>query len=125
MNVSATVADSLADRISRYRNTAEHNDGLHAEFTRLTDSVPLLKRHRDWVEANKWGYGDRAFHYLWWLVLPFLAERFGPLRALEIGVFKGQTISLWGLIARERGIDLAGTVGLYLERFVSRADSTT
>ncbi len=100
------AGDSLARHIAAYRNTADHNDGLHAAFTGLTDSVPALKRHRDWVEANRWGYGDRAFHYLWWLTLRDLAERFGRVRALEIGVYKGQTISLWALIARELGLEV-------------------
>jgi hypothetical protein len=106
---AGALADGLAGRVAQYRNTATHNDALHAEFTRLTDRVPALKQHRDWVEANRWGYGDRAFHYLWWLALDDLAARFGALRALEIGVFKGQTISLWALIARERGLDVAIT----------------
>ena len=96
--------DSLDAHVARYRNTAADNDALHAAFTRLTDAVPVLKRHRDWVEANRWGYGDRAFHYLWWLVLRDLARRFGRVRALEIGVFKGQTISLWALTARRLGL---------------------
>ncbi|MFQ5954277.1 MAG: class I SAM-dependent methyltransferase [Kiloniellales bacterium] len=98
------AGDSLAQRIADYQNTADHNEGLHAAFTRLTDTVPLLKRHRDWVEARRWGYGDRAFHYLWWLALQDLGRRFGRVRALEIGVYKGQTISLWALIARELGL---------------------
>ncbi len=96
--------DSLDAQVARYRNTAADNDALHAAFTRLTDAVPVLKQHRDWVEANRWGYGDRAFHYLWWLALRHLARRFGRVRALEIGVFKGQTISLWALIGRQLGL---------------------
>ena len=69
------ATDSLAAHVSRYRNTAEHNDRLHADFTRLTDTVPSLKAHRDWVEKRQWGFGDRAVHYLWRLARPALAER--------------------------------------------------
>lgn len=100
MTATADPRDGLAARIAAYRNTAQHNDALHEEFTRLTDAVPLLKSHRDWVERHRWGYGDRAFHYMWWLLL---ADRpgDGPLRLLEIGVFKGQILSLWAAIARE------------------------
>jgi hypothetical protein len=101
--------DSLAAHIETYQNTAAHNDGLYQAFTRLTDGVPVLKQHRDWVEAHKWGYGDRAFHYLWFLLLRDLAERFPTVSALEIGVYKGQTISLWALIARRFGLDLRMT----------------
>ncbi|HWP34039.1 MAG TPA: class I SAM-dependent methyltransferase [Thermodesulfobacteriota bacterium] len=101
-----TPTDSLAARIAAYRNDAAHNEALYREFTRLADAVPFLKRHRDWVEVNRWGYGDRAFHYLWLLLLGDLAATGGPVSALEIGVYKGQTISLWALVARECGFDV-------------------
>jgi hypothetical protein len=97
-------ADSLAGRIADYRNTAADNDSLYADFSRLTDTFDVLKRHRDFVEQNAWGFGDRAFHYMWYLILLDLAERFTPVKALEIGVYKGQVLSLWALIARELGL---------------------
>jgi hypothetical protein len=95
-------ADSLAARIDSYANIAAANEALHAEFTGLTDRTEFLKRHRDWVETNRWGYGDRAFHHMWRLLIEDLAARFEPVRALEIGVYKGQTISLWAWIAAQR-----------------------
>lgn len=101
--------DSLADRIGAYGNSAEHNDAVHAEFTRLTDQVPFLKKHRDFVEQNDWGFGDRAFHYMWMLILLDAARNSAPVRALEIGVYKGQVISLWALIGREMRFDIAIT----------------
>lgn len=104
--MSQTLTDTLVGRIADYRNTGEQNDALHAEFTRLTDSVAHLEEHRDWVERNRWGFGDRAFHYLWHLIISDLAGRKTPLRALEIGVFKGQTISLWSLLGQENDADL-------------------
>ena len=66
----------------------------------MTDQVSELRKHRDWVEENHWGYGDRAFHAMWLLLLEDLAARVSRAKALEIGVFKGQVISLWALIAR-------------------------
>jgi len=97
--------DTLAHRIEAYKNTAEINEGLHALFTAQTDAIAYLKHHRDWVEENRWGMGDRAFHYMWMLVLADAAARFPALDLLEIGVFKGQTISLWALISRELGLN--------------------
>jgi predicted O-methyltransferase YrrM len=94
--------DSLAARIRSYANTAAANEALHAEFTELTDRTEFLKRHRNWVEMNRWGYGDRAFHHMWRLLIEDLAARFSPIRALEIGVYKGQTISLWAWISVQR-----------------------
>lgn len=109
MNLPRPDVDSLSARIGAYENTGPHNEALHRAFTRLADGIPLLKHHRDWVEAKRWGFGDRAFHYLWFLLLRDLAERAPVIRALEIGVYKGQITSLWALIARRYGLDLRVT----------------
>ena len=92
--------------LAGYQCTAEGNDRVYREFTALTDSVPFLKAHRDYVEANSLGMGFRAFHYMWLLVLDDLRRRFGAVSALEIGVFKGQVVSLWGMIGHEMGIPI-------------------
>ncbi len=101
--------DSLESRIAAYANTAAHNEALFAEFARLTDTVPCLGEHRDWVEANRWGFGERAFHYAWWLLLADLGRRFATVKALEIGVHSGQLVSLWGVIGRALDMDLRVT----------------
>lgn len=103
------MSDSLAARIAGYENTAAANEAVYEDFTRLTDTIPFLKKHRDLVEENSWGFGDRAFHYMWMLILSDAALRDSPVRALEIGVYKGQVISLWALIARELRLDIAIT----------------
>ena len=90
--------------LAGYSCTAEDNDRVYREFTALTNSIPFLKTHRDFVEANSLGMGFRAFHYMWLLVLDDLHRRFGKVAALEIGVFKGQVVSLWGTIGKEMGI---------------------
>lgn len=85
--------------VSDYHNTETNNNCLWQEFTDLIDDVPYLKEHRDWVEKYQWGFGDRAFHYMWYLILTQdILKRSNPA-LLEIGVYKGQVISLWSLIA--------------------------
>lgn len=101
--------DRLATRIHQYQNTATHNDDLYVEFTKLTNSIPWLKHHRDIIEQNSWGTGDRAFHYMWYLLLSDVAQNFSPIQCLEIGVFKGQIISLWAKIAKELGLNASIT----------------
>ena len=89
--------------VAHYQPTAEHNDALWKSFGQKTDTVSFLKLHRDWVEENSWGFGDRAFHYMWYLLLrDDVLNRPSP-RLLEIGVYKGQVISLWALIAQRLG----------------------
>jgi len=93
-------------QVAAYRNTTEGNDSVFAAFTAATAADPVLSAHRAHVEQHKLGYGDPAFHSLWACLLTEAAARFGHVRALEIGVFKGQIISLWSLLARELQFDI-------------------
>jgi Methyltransferase domain len=103
--MSSPIAPSLQCVIADYRNSAAANDSLFQRMTALTWSEPILAEHRRYVEENKFGYGDAAFHAMWLRLLDCARQRFGRVRLLEIGVFKGQVISLWALIARHWGID--------------------
>jgi hypothetical protein len=55
-----------------------------------------LNEHRLYFSQNGRGFGEDAFHAMWWM----LFREFSPVSCLEIGVFRGQVISLWGLIAK-------------------------
>src|SRR5947208_1630471 len=55
------MPSTLADYVTDYQNTAEHNDRLYQQFREMTDSIDWLKAHRDAIEANHWGMGDRAY----------------------------------------------------------------
>jgi hypothetical protein len=98
--------ESLSQLIENYQNTAQQNDELWESFTKRVDEISYLKEHRDFVEEKKAGYGDRAFHYMWYLLLKDLKALDRKLDLLEIGVFKGQVISLWSLLARELGLQV-------------------
>jgi hypothetical protein len=93
----------LEAHVSAYRNTQECNDVVHAEFTAATAADKVLSAHRAYIEAHKLGFGDPAFHAMWLVLLDAAHKRFGRVDALEIGVFKGQVISLWALIAKTHG----------------------
>lgn len=60
-----------------------------------------LREHRDYFTQEGRGFGEDAFHTMWYLLFP----AFRPARFLEIGVFRGQTISLAALIARHLQLD--------------------
>ena len=95
--------DRCADWIAHVRTyapTAENNDRIFAEFTAMTWADPDLARHRRHVESNSLGFGDAAFHALWAELLAMANARFGAVDALEIGVYKGQVISLWAHLAK-------------------------
>ena len=68
-----------------------------------TQLPPELVEHRIWFNGdptNRRGFGEDAFHVLWYLLL----EEFKPANFLEIGVFRGQVISLVALWASLRGV---------------------
>lgn len=68
------------------------------KYTEGTDSIPWLKEHRDWVEENDHGCCDRPHTYMWYQLLKDLPKK---ATLCEIGVFKGQMVSLWALIAKQ------------------------
>ncbi|MBB4305097.1 glycosyltransferase involved in cell wall biosynthesis [Rhodobium orientis] len=107
--VKPTLQKSLDEAksvLKEYSNTSAGNDKTFRAFTHLVNSIPALRAHRDYVEANEWGFGDRAFHMMWLNIINELSMSEKPITALEIGVFRGQIISLWHLIADLLGIQL-------------------
>jgi SAM-dependent methyltransferase len=65
---------------------------------------PNLKAHRRYFVREKRGFGEDPFHSMWLS----LFEEFRFSNCLEIGVYRGQTLSLWRLLQEKLGID--GTV---------------
>jgi hypothetical protein len=96
--------ENLAEYISGYHNDLNGNNAIHGEFTLRTNQVPFLKEHRDYIQKNKLGFGDRAFHFMWYLLMTDLKQKRNAFKMIEIGVYKGQVISLWSLLAREMEI---------------------
>src|SRR3954466_14699016 len=77
------------------------------------------------VSGNRRGYGENAFHTLWYLLL----QEFKPSTFLEIGVFRGQTISLVALWAKitgnhceVRGISPFSTAGDSVSQYRQQLD---
>src|SRR5262245_57495914 len=101
--VSHTDMKSLQKYVQAYIPSEEANDAVWNEFTRLTNTISYLRHHRDWVEKYNWGFGDRAFHYMWYLLTTQEIFSKANPTMLEIGVYKGQIISLWALIAANQG----------------------
>lgn len=91
----------FADYVEQYDASAKMNDYLWSRFAGMTDAIPCLRTHRDWVEKHQWGFGDRAFHYMWYLLLKEEVLSQSEPRLLEIGVFRGQVLSLWALLCRQ------------------------
>jgi len=109
----------LREYINAYSNTAKNNDEIHQGFTQKTNEISFLKKHRDHIENNKLGFGDRAFHFMWYLLFKEVGREKGKVDVLEIGVYKGQVISLIALLSKELQIPAAISAISPLEGTVS------
>lgn len=63
-------------------------------YTQLDED---LKEHKFFFKRNKRGFGEDAFHVMWKL----LYERYDIKNFLEIGVYRGQVISLISFLAKK------------------------
>jgi hypothetical protein len=90
------VLNRIETVIETYVDHPEMHRLIWNTFTNNVNNALNLKAHRDYVEQNQHGYGDRPYHWLWQLLVQAAPDNF---KFLEIGVFQGQTISLVRLIA--------------------------
>ncbi|WP_163407810.1 class I SAM-dependent methyltransferase [Flavobacterium ajazii] len=69
-------------------------------------SPKWLKEHRAYFSQNFRGFGEDAFHAMWF----FVFKKFKPKYILEIGIYRGQTLSLFSLLGKkfEFEVDIHG-----------------
>ena len=63
-------------------------------------SPEWLQKHRLYFKSDQRGFGEDAFHAMWYELI----KEYKPKNMLEIGVYRGQVISLWTLITKELNI---------------------
>lgn len=100
---------TLKDFVNSYQNTEEENDYLWELFKNKVDEIEFLKTHRDDIENRFAGFGDRSFHYMWYILLEDLSLQDKKINCLEIGVYKGQVVSLWALLKRKFNLNISIT----------------
>src|ERR1017187_1885033 len=96
-------APNYSDCVRDYKCASEHHDRLFHDFTAATWADPQLATHRRYVERYRLGFGDPAFHSMGEMLLTEGQNRFGNVEGIEIGVFKGQVVTLWALLAQTHG----------------------
>ncbi len=87
-----------------------------------------IKGHRNYYRLERRGFGEDAFHTMWWRLM----NRFKPAQFLEIGVYRGQVISLVSLIAKHyhldchvTGISPFSSAGDSVSRYMNEIDYQT
>jgi len=90
----------------KFAFSVRHPDWAYAYFDRYFKSLPEeVRRHRHYFESDMRGFGERAFHSMWNLIF----SKFSIRQFLEIGVYRGQVLSLAALLQRRNGIPEAVT----------------
>lgn len=87
---------SLAEFAASWLDTPDAHGRVVDTFRAAVNADPELKSSRDHIEAGAWGFGDRAFHWLWKLVIDEIPPVFS---FMEVGVHRGQVLSLVMLLA--------------------------
>jgi hypothetical protein len=91
---------TLNDLQSVWADKPEVHKEINESFADLVNLDPELKSHRDFVDKNVFGFGERSFQWMWSLIVGDMPKAF---TFLEIGVFKGQVLSLIELLASRQG----------------------
>ena len=84
------------DEVAQYVDEPLAHKERVARFIAQVNATPILNDHRSYVEKHVYGFGERSFHWMWKLLVDELPREF---RFLEIGVWKGQILSLMRLLA--------------------------
>lgn len=69
---------------------------IYFEFLTKYNEDDVLINHRTYIEENKLGFGEKPFHSLWNEIVKTQKNEFN---FLEIGVYKGQILSLVKLLS--------------------------
>jgi len=86
---------TLTDLRDNWQDVPAFHQSIHEHFTSLVNTDESLKMHRDWCDQNFHGLGERSFGWVWKQICADLPPH--PTMC-EIGVLRGQIISLWKLL---------------------------
>jgi hypothetical protein len=82
------------ETILKYKN--ENLDEVYQSLLNEFYNDSILLNHRTYIEENNLGYGEKPFHVIWREIVNSQPEKF---KFLEIGVYKGQVLSLVKLLS--------------------------
>ncbi len=85
---------SFSEAVNAYSDRNELYSYMHHYFHHRCPEI--LRDHRQYFRQENRGFGEDAFHAMWWLLL----SEYKPIKMLEIGVYRGQVITLWSLICK-------------------------
>jgi hypothetical protein len=84
---------TLKEIINSYTNRTELYLYCHHYFWNFSEK--WLRDHREYFSKERRGFGEDAFHIMWY----FIFKTYKPVNILEIGVYRGQTLTLFELLS--------------------------
>lgn len=116
LNAKYNKSFSFSESVEFYKNRNDIYMYFHHCYNH--ELPRSIREHREYIEKHEKGFGEPAFHAMWWKLI----LEFKPLNCLEIGVYRGQTVSLWTLIGEleEQDIEVSG-----ISPFSSISDSVS
>jgi len=106
-----------------YEDTPYYNLGITCAFRQLCWHDELLRKHREFIEndATITAFGDRCVQYIFKLCVDEMPKDF---KFLEIGIYKGQIISLVQALATRtnRDVQIIGVTPLRDPEFNNNED---
>ena len=91
---------TLQDLQNSWTDVEDYHRSIHEHFVDEVNKDEFLNEHRTFVEQNAFGFGERSFQYLWKLIVDEMPSSFS---FCEIGVFRGQILSLIQVLASRTG----------------------
>jgi len=100
-NFNCSPIKNLAEKLITHEKTYDYFDFYYEYYL-----PEIIKLHREYFSRDGRGFGEKPFHALWFL----LFKEFQPINILEIGVFRGQTLSLFSILGKfyELQVDVHG-----------------
>jgi hypothetical protein len=87
---------TLHDYAKEWKDAPEYHKEINDTFIGYVNDNPKLIEHRLWVKSNHFGFGEDSFHWLHKLLVDEMPNEF---KFLEVGIFRGQVLSLYKLLA--------------------------
>jgi hypothetical protein len=87
---------TLHDYTKEWKDTPEYHKEINDTFIGYVNDNTKLIEHRLWVKSNHFGFGEDSFHWLHKLLVDEMPNEF---KFLEVGIFRGQVLSLYKLLA--------------------------
>lgn len=75
-------------------------EDIYLEFERKFNLDIDMKKYREYIKRNSYGYGEDAFYTMWDTIIKHMPIKFS---FLEIGVYKGQILGLVSLLSNRYG----------------------